>query len=154
MSLIKNLLIALGFLAVALIALGVFLASEARSFKQQHAGFVETFMLDFSQSWELSAVRSRVTDAFVREVDTPAGRQTLSSFRTLGQLLRIEDFELSAYHASTEETAGLFAFRAIFEHADASVRLALEERDGEVRVRMLDITPSGEPRGRPLRIQV
>ncbi len=154
MSLIKHLLIAFGLLVLAVVAFGIFLAFEGRGFKEQHAGFIEAFMTDFSESWEVASVRYRVTDAFVREVDTPSGRQTLASFRTLGRLLRIEDLELGAYRATTEETAGLFTFRAVFEHADASVRLGLIERREDLRVNLLDITPSSEGGQRLLRIQV
>lgn len=154
MRLIRKLFAALGLSLVALIGLAIFLAPGSGDFERRHAQFVETFMIDLSATWRIASVRDRVTDALAREVGTPAGRQTLSSFRTLGRLLRIEHLELRAFRASNEETAGLFVFRAVFERADASVRLGLERRGDVPRVNLLEIAPEGDVDQRPLRIEV
>jgi hypothetical protein len=154
MRVIGKLFAALGLSLLALIGLAILLAPGSGDFQRRHAEFVGTFMIDLSAAWRIGSVRDRVTDVFAREVGTPAGRKTLSSFRTLGRLLRIEHLELRAFRASNEETAGLFVFRAVFERADASVRLGLERRDGVPRVNLLEISPEGGVDQRPLRVEI
>ena len=59
----KNILIGFGVFFVAVIGLIVFLSAESSDFSDKQTPFIEIFMTEFSENWEVVTVHAKLTTA-------------------------------------------------------------------------------------------
>ena len=144
MKLLKNVLIGFGVLFVAVIGLFIFAGVGSSDFREQQAPFIESFMHEFTQSWDVSAVHSKLSNDLLKQIDTPSGRNALDVFRTLGAFDGMSDLVLQHYTSGTSGKTGKFAFKAQFTSGPALVEMILVESEGRTVVNGLHITPSAD----------
>jgi len=77
MKLLKNALIGFGVLFVTVIGLLIFAGIGSSDFREQQAPIIESFMHEFAQSWDVSAVHSKLSNDLLKGIDTPPGRNAL-----------------------------------------------------------------------------
>jgi hypothetical protein len=130
------------FLCIVLACGAMFVLS--RSFQREHEAFVRKFMADYSRHWDLADVHDRLSTEFLEQAQSSDGLQTLSLFRRLGDIRDVTDVSVQNFFVGPGGKSGVFVFKARFENAPALVTLTLTESAGELRVRGLNITPSGD----------
>ncbi len=143
MKILKNILIGFGVFFVAVIGLIVFLSAESSGFRDKQTPFIETFMMEFSENWEVSAVHAKLTNDLLKQIDSPAGGNALEIFRTQGSFKEMSDLVLQNYNSGTSGKTGKFTFKALFTGGPALVEIILVENEGKTLVGGLHITPSG-----------
>lgn len=144
MHILKKILIGFGVVFVGIIALVIFLAADASKFKETHAEFIDQFLEDYSQRWDVADVYFRVTNELLSNINSEQGKNALSVFTTLGVLESTSDLEIGNYYSGTSGKTGNFTLKAVFSNGLALVKIVVNEEDGNVRVNGLHITPSEE----------
>jgi len=144
MKILRNILIGFGVVFVAVIGLIVFLSNESNDFRDKQFPFIETFMMEFSENWEVSSVYEKLTNDLLKQIDSPAGRNALDIFKTQGSFKEMSDLVLVNYNAGTSGKTGKFTFKALFTSGPALVEIILVENQGKTLVNGLHITPSGD----------
>lgn len=145
MEILKKILIGLGVVFVLFVGLAIFLAGSSTEFKEKHQDFVVNYTRDFSQSWEVSAVSSIMTNGMLTQINTPNGKHAINVFRSLGAFVQATDFELHNYstHAGGP-TVGVFKFKATFKNANTLVTVTVHEIEGDIKIHGFHIDPIGE----------
>jgi hypothetical protein len=143
MNLVKKILIGLGALFVLVIALIALFAVGSNDFRDSHVSYVEHFMSEFSETWEVAVVHEKLTNDFLAQVDSPNGRQALGLFQALGKFEQMSDIEVQNFTSGTAGKSGRLTFKAKFANGPALVEITLFEKDGKTLVHGLHITPSG-----------
>ena len=139
MKIIKNILIGLGVIFILLIGLFVFLGSESIEFRDRHAEFVESFVKDFSNDWEVSTIHKLVTNEMLVQMQSQNGQQALSVMSALGKLESISDLTLTNYSTKISGDTGVFQFKGQFSNGAALVQVIVIEKDEVVRIHNLHI---------------
>jgi hypothetical protein len=134
MRVVNRILIGLGLLFLAVIALFVWVGVSGSQFRKEQTPFVERFVTDLSKRWDLADVNDRVATSFVEQARSAQAQQALHEFKPLGMLRSMSDLELRSYNANTKGTTGVFSFKGTFENGDAVVQVTLVKMDGGVRV--------------------
>ena len=144
MKVLKNILIGFGVVFVGIIALIIFLSTDSSRFKETHADFIDQFLEDYSQHWDVADVHSRVTNDLLIQIRSAQGKNALSVFESLGVIESTSDLEIGNYYSGTSGKSGEFSLKAVFSNGLALINIIVNEEDGDVRVNGLHITPSGE----------
>jgi hypothetical protein len=144
MQTLKKVLIGLGVLfCVALLAVGVLLVMQG-NFKEEQEPFIRQFMADYSRRWDVADVYSQVTNEFLMQIQSSAGREAVAVFRRLGKIEEITDVSIQNFFAGTQGKTGTFSFKARFENAPTVVQIVVKESDSAVRVQAIHITPASD----------
>lgn len=135
MKIIRSILIGLGSLTLIFSAVIAFLATESSNFKKDNEQFVNEFTRDFSHTWDISTVSQLTTNELLSQISSPKGKQTISFFQSLGEIVEINDMELSDYKSQTGGIAiGVFKFKATFENANTLVTVTVKEHDDSIKI--------------------
>ncbi len=144
MKLIKKILIFLGVLFLAFLALAALLAKNSSDFLVDNKPFVEKFTRDLSSEWNVTDVHERLSNEFLQTLDTPQGQEGFRQLKLLGAVKAITDFQMGNYNATTNGTTGDITFKATFENAKGLVTVTLIKRDGRVQVQGFHVSaPDG-----------
>src|ERR1700722_1724587 len=135
MRVLKRILISLGGVLLAAVALFAVLGLSSAHFKSEQEPFVRAFVYDLSKRWMVSEVYDRLAQPFIEQAATVQGQQQLQQFKQLGAVKTVRDLKLRNYNASpTSGQTGVFSFNGIFENGDAAVDVIINKRDGTVSV--------------------
>jgi hypothetical protein len=137
---LKTILIGLGGVFLALIALLAWLGAGSAHFRTQQEPFVKTFVTDLSKRWEVADVYDRLANSFIEQAGTTQGLQLLRQFRQLGALKFVRDFELRNYNSGPNGQTGVFTFKGTFEHGEAVVAVEVTKVGGAVHVLGFNVT--------------
>jgi hypothetical protein len=130
MHVLKKIFIGLGSLFLLLIALFAWLGIQSVRFRSQETPFVKAYVTDLSRRWNVADVYSRSANALINQANSAQGRRAIESFKALGALTAIHDFELQNYSAGTWGHRGVFDFKADFENGKALVQVIVVDKDG------------------------
>ena len=144
MKILKNILIGFGVLFVAIIGLMIFVGTGSSEFREKQAPFIESFMAEFSENWDVADVHSKLSNDLLKEIDSPSGRTALGVFQTLGNFEGMNDLVLQHYTSGTSGKTGKFTFKARFTGGPALVEIILVDSEERTLVNWLHITPAGE----------
>lgn len=144
MRIVKNILIGFGVLFVAVIWLVLFIGAGSSEFREKQSPFIEGFMMEFSENWDVADVHSKLDNDLLKQIDSPSGRAALGVFRALGDFEAMHDLVLQHYTTATSGKTGRFTFKALFENGPALVEIMLVESEGKTLVIGLHITPAGD----------
>ena len=142
MRVLKKILIGLGSVFLLVIALFVWLGIQGTRFKREEAPFVRTYVADFSRRWDVADVYDRSANTFLAQVSSAEGQRVLQSFKSLGGLTSIHDFELKNFSDGTWGRRGVFDFKADFQNGEALVEVTILD-DGHVGPRVIGIYLTG-----------
>lgn len=134
MRVLKNILVGLGVLFLAVLAFFAWIGVSSSQFRKAQAPFVETFVTDLSKRWDIADVYDRMANPFIEQAGTPQAQQLLHQFKQLGKLQSVHDLELRSYNTNNTGRTGLFSFKGTFENGEAVVNVTIVEKDGAVRV--------------------
>jgi hypothetical protein len=138
MHALKKILFGLGSLFLVLIALFAWLGVQSVRFKREEAPFVQAYVTDLSQRWDIADVYGRSADAFIAQASSAEGQRTIQRFKPLGTLTSIRDFELKNYSTGTWGRRGVFDFKADFRNGEALVEVTIVTQ-GNAGTRVLSI---------------
>lgn len=142
MRVLKKVLIGFGSIFLLLVALFVWLGVQSVSFKRTENPFIQAYVTDLSRRWDVADVYSRSANEFIAQADSAEGRRVIQSFKPLGALTSIRDFELKNFSDGTWGHRGVFDFKAAFQNGDALVEVIVVQK-GSVGTRVLGINLSG-----------
>lgn len=138
MRVLSSILIGLGVLFLAFIALIIFfgwVGWQARSqFGKEQSSFAETFVTDLSKRWDIRDVYGRLADPFIAQAVTPRTQELMLQFKQLGALKSAHDPQLKSYIVNVNGTTGVITFRGTFENGEALVTVTVVKKDGAVHV--------------------
>ena len=144
MKIVSRVLIGLGGCFAALLIFATALIVMQADFRDEHAGFVRDFMLDYSSAWDVRQVHSRVTDEFVEQISSPEGREVVALFQRFGPAREITDLSVESFYVSPGLTSAMLTCNARFENAVGRVTLQLFVVDDVPRVNGVHIETSDE----------
>lgn len=145
---LRRVLFGLGAAVLALYALTSWLGSSSMRFASAQSVFINQFLSDLSQRWELTDVEDRVSGPLARQAGSPEGQRELTQFRPLGALRLISELQLQRYALSDDDRTGVFSARAQFAHGGAHIQIIVTQHHNAVRVESLQLyrlTPSIDP---------
>lgn len=142
MQVLKKILIGLGSAFLLLIALFAWLGVQSVRFKHEEDPFVKAYVTDFSRHWSVADVYDRSANEFITQADSAQGQRVIQSFKVLGTLTAVHDFELKNYSDGTWGHRGVFEFKAGFENGEALVQVTVVKK-GAAGSRVLAINLSG-----------
>ena len=144
MKILKKILIGLGGLFVALVALIAIMSWSSFSFLEENRAFAEQFTQELAERWRIDDVYDLVSIEFIESAATPNGEAFLRELKALGRLEETADFQIGNYYSGTGGTTGEIKFRASFSNAKAVVTVTVVKRDGKVLVQGFNISaPDG-----------
>lgn len=138
---IKNLLATIGLIIVLIFAGLAYLGTNIISFQDEHTPFVEQFMQDFSQQWQVSDVETKLSDSFIEQINSDDGRYLIQTLKAMGKYQSMSNLIASQYNSSSAGKTVTLNFTAHFENGKAAMNLHLLETDDKVQVNGLYITP-------------
>lgn len=141
MKMLKKVLMWIGGIFLSLVLFVIFLGYRSSAFESEMTPFISEFVTDISQEWTMESVSNRVSNDFLRQAVTPAGRQILDGFRTLGQVQQIREIQIQNYRTATDGTTGDFTLRAKFETADTLIQITILSTSNGPRVQTFRIDP-------------
>lgn len=141
MKILKAVLIGFGLLFVGLIGFVAYMGVAASEFRTEQGPFIEKFMKDFSENWEVESVHDKLSDDLLKQIDSQTGRNALGRFQTLGRFHSMVNLALRSYSSGTGGKTGQFTFNGRFSNGPARVEITVNKRDGRTRVTGLHITP-------------
>lgn len=141
MRVLRRVLFGIGVALLALYAFTHWLNSSSTRFAQAQSAFINQFVSDLSQRWDLADVTDRVGGALALQADNADGQRRLAQFKPLGSLRSISQLQLQRYALSDDATSGVFWLRAQFTHGGAQIQITLTERHDTVRVESLYLKP-------------
>jgi hypothetical protein len=150
MHIVKKILVGLGGVFLALIALFFWLAVSSSNFRTQQEPFVKAFVTDLSKRWDLTDVYGPLANSFIEQADTAQGRGLMMQLKQLGALQSVRDFELRNYNFAPKGQTGIFSFKGTFDYGEAVVDVTVIRSGGMVRVQGLHVSA---PRIREQRTQ-
>lgn len=142
MRVVKNILISLGVLFLIFGAFFAWMVVGSHHFRKEQGPFVEVFVTDFSQHWDIADVYDRLENSLAEQFATPDGLQVLGHFKQLGPLKSVHDLELRNYNTGTTGRTGEFLFKGSFENGEAIVNVTIVKKDGAVRVLGIHLIPT------------
>ena len=147
MKILKNILISLGVIFLLFRVLFIYLSIDSDKFKDEQEPFIESFMHEFSSDWNVRDVYPKLTNNFIQQIETQAGRHALNIFKTLGEYESMSDLSISNYNTGTDGTTAIFTFKAQFTSGPALVSITLLKDNDKTLVHGLHITPSNNTPG-------
>lgn len=130
MRVLKKLLIGFGSVFLVLVVLFAWVGIQSVRFKREGSPFVKAYVTDLSRRWNVADVYDRSANEFIAQADSADGRRAIRSFRSLGTLTSIRDFELKNYSDGTWGHRGVFDFKAGFQNGEALVEVTVVEKSG------------------------
>jgi len=141
MKFIKITLMLMGSLFGICMVMFATVNSSQNNFNSLHQDFATNFIRDLSYSWDISDVKSDISQEFKEHINEANTENNLREFSILGEVTDTSTVILIDYifMINKSTNVGIFSINTIFENGTAKVNIVVESDKGNVKVQTLHI---------------